>query len=431
MAPKPQLCAPLDSPTSPPLDALKLSPHDAVSGIRKGHVSNLRRKVMNRQNLPELAAHGTWLAERGKSERTRTEYLRGLRQLAVWLEERDATLLTATSEHMKAWRSGLTVEPNTVLGYVTAVRSFYRWAIWASQVTADPSADLPLPKRRKGRPRPISEESLVIALVNAPAMIRPWLMLAALLGLRACEIAALRREDIIEYQETRVLFVRGKGGKERIVPLRGQAWRELLEAGLPSKGWLFLRHNGKGPRTPQNISFYANQYLHSIGISETLHQLRHRFGTKAYAVHQDIRVVQELMGHASPATTALYADYSRSAAIATTDAIEIDLSRPDGRKLPADPARSKVRRPPHRPVHPRVQQPIAPTVLGRRELPERGLELPEQQPARPEDHPVRKPPARATPGIAVMKGRETVVMYQGAHGLVQLVLCHAPPSARE
>lgn len=374
------------------------------------------------QDLPELAAYGTWLAERGKSARTRTEYVREIRHLSHWLEARDASLLTATPDHIKAWRSGLTVEPNTVLGYVTAVRSFYRWAIWAGHLIVDPSADLPLPKRRKGRPRPIPEDVLVVALVNAPPMVRPWLMLAALLGLRACEIAALRREDIIEYQETRVLIVRGKGGKERIVPLRDQAWRELVLAGLPTKGWIFLRHNQRGPRNAQQVSFYANTYLHSIGIKETLHQLRHRFGTRSFAEGKDLRIVQEMMGHESPATTALYADYSRSEAILIADAIEIDLSQADGRKLPLNPARGQVDRTPDIPVSPSVPEREPPSTLRRAELAIRRLKFTEHHgPAH--DYPVRPPgwrPARVSNAVTP----KTVLSLQIPDGSVQLGLSH-------
>jgi integrase/recombinase XerC len=386
-------------------------------------VGKLRNKGDTGQNLSELAAHGTWLAERGKSLRTCTEYRRTLGHLSRWLEARDADLLTATPDHLKAWRSGLTVEPNTVLGYITAVRSFYRWAIWAKKVAVDPSADLPLPKRRKGRPRPIPENLLVVALVNAPPMVRTWLMLAALLGLRACEIAILRREDIIEYQETRVLIVRGKGGKERIVPLRDQAWQELLLAGLPTKGWIFLRNDRRGPRNAQQVSYYANQYLHSIGIKETLHQLRHRFGTRSFAEGKDLRIVQEMMGHESPATTALYADYSRSEAILIADAIEIDLSQADGRKLPLNPPAVQVDRTPHVPVSPSVSERETPSPLRRAELAVRRFQFTEHHGTIAHDYPVR-PPRRRPARVSNAVTAKTVLSLQIPDGSVQLGLSH-------
>lgn len=371
-----------------------------------------------------MADHDTWLRERGRGTRTRTEYRRQLEHVNDWLmASYGADLLTATPAQIREWRSSLTVQDNTVLGYVTSLRSFYRWALWARLVTTDPSAHLPLPRRRKGRPRPIPENLLVTALVNAPPMVRPWLMLAALLGLRACEIAVMRREDIIEYGDTRVLVVHGKGGKDRIVPLRDQAWQELVLSGLPVKGYLFKRGDRRpGPRRAQNISQHANTYLHSIGITETLHQLRHRFGTRTYAECRDIRVVQELMGHAGPATTALYADYSQAAAVNVVGAIEIDLSQPDGRKLAADPPRREIDRTPHRPIRPGVLQGETPRPLRVSELPETALELAVQNRAT-DDHPVREARRVAT-RVSIVERKKSVLTMKIPHGSIQFPLSH-------
>jgi len=274
---------------------------------------------------PEVQMYLERLRLEGKTEQTRKTYGRTVRELSLWLNDRGRTLLTATPADLLEWRAQMRHAPNTVLTYVTAMRSFYRWAVRGGLLTTDPSADVPAPPRRRGRPRPIPEDRLVMAIVNAPPRIKPWLLLAALAGLRAREIADLQRDDILETAAPPVMVIRGKGNRERVVPLSPQLWAALVEAGLPRAGHVFLRVDGAGPNTAHRISCVANAYLHSIGITETLHQLRHRFATQAYKFGQDLRQVQELLGHASPTTTAVYADYAQSQASATVAAVQLDI----------------------------------------------------------------------------------------------------------
>lgn len=85
---------------------------------------------------------------------------------------------------------------------------------------------------------------------------------------------------------------------------------------MPAAGPLF----GRGDRQPGHIPAHrvsqaASAYLHESGSASTLHALRHRFGTKIYGVSKDLRVTQELLGHSSPVTTALYAQWSPQAAV--------------------------------------------------------------------------------------------------------------------
>ena len=376
---------------------------------------------------PEVEEHGAWLKKQDKATTTIRAYERRNRALAEWLEARGGSLLTATPALLLEWRTSLTVSPNSVLTYLAAIRSFYRWAIWAGKATSDPTADLPVPKWRKGRPRPISEPALVTAILNAPPRIRPWLILASLAGLRACEIAGLRREDILD--GPRVMIVRGKGRKERVVPISAQVWAELVDAGMPSSGWMFLRYDGKaGPNTAHKVSGLTNAYLRSIKIMETLHQLRHRFGTQTYAATRDLRIVQELMGHQDPATTALYADFSRAESITTVDAVQLDLSQPDGGQLARDEARREIDRTPHRPVRPGVLQGESPRPLRASELPERALELAIQN-RTAHDHPVRKA-RRAPTRVSIVESKKSVLTMKIPYGLLQFPLGHVARAAQ-
>jgi integrase/recombinase XerC len=306
---------------------------------------------------------------------------------------------------------------------MTAVKSFYVWAAQTGRVPVRPDVDVPLPKVRKGRPRPISETQLRVAILNAPKRLRPWLCLAALAGLRCAEIAGLRREDILDTADEPVIIVMGKGCKERIVPLSPQLWQELVAYGLPRSGIIFLRRDGRhGQNSPKLVSPLVNAYLKSVDVTETLHQLRHRFATRAFGVHKDIRVVQELMGHASPATTALYADYCRAAAITTVLGVQIDLSEPDGGQLSFDPPGRQVDRAPHGIVGPRMDQGETPGPLRSRGVTVGGFKLAEQHgPAH--DYPVRKPGHR-TAAVRAVKPQKSVYTLQIPHSVIQLNLFH-------
>jgi integrase/recombinase XerC len=163
------------------------------------------------------------------------------------------------------------------------------------------------------------------AVAGAPLRIRPWLVLAGWCGLRACEIAGLRRENVLDTARPPVLLIAAgatKGNRERIVPVSGFVLGELQAAGLPRSGWVFPRADGHaGPNRPHNVSHLCNDYLHDRGYPETLHQLRHRFGTMMYRGTRDLRLVQDMIGHASPSTTAGYAMFDNEPAAAAAEAL--------------------------------------------------------------------------------------------------------------
>ena len=148
------------------------------------------------------------------------------------------------------------------------------------------------------------------------------------MGLRAAEIALIERTDILRGNGQPALLVHGKGDRERIVPLAPAVQASLDDDSLPMTGRLFRMRNGQ-PVNAHYVSALCNRHLHKVGIAATLHQLRHRFGTQAYrASGHDIRQVQELLGHASPSTTAIYTLVDPSAAAPTVAAIDRPLLRP-------------------------------------------------------------------------------------------------------
>jgi integrase/recombinase XerC len=89
----------------------------------------------------------------------------------------------------------------------------------------------------------------------------------------------------------------------------------LRRHGMPDRGWVFRRlDGGSGPNLPGTISALSAEHLRSLGIPATLHQLRHRFATQLYQRSRDIRLLQDILGHSSPATSALYAAWAPAAA---------------------------------------------------------------------------------------------------------------------
>jgi integrase len=194
-------------------------------------------------------------------------------------------------------------------------------------IAENPADALPVPRLARRVPRPVSEQDLMEALAAAPRRIRCWLVLAAWCGLRTKEVALLRVENILVTASPPVLIVAAdatKGRTERVVPLSAFVLAELAAARLPASGYAFRRMDGRpGPNEPWRVSQLANKHLHECGVQSTLHALRHRFGTETYRASRDLRAVQELLGHASPSTTAAYAAYDRPLARAAVDALPV------------------------------------------------------------------------------------------------------------
>lgn len=215
-------------------------------------------------------------------------------------------------------------KPESRATELSHLRSFYRWALLEGLVDVDPTARLVRPKVPRRLPRPIPDGDLHMALDLAPERIRPMLMLAAYAGLRACEIANLRAEDVLWANDPPLLVVTdGKGGHQGAVPL-APALEPVLRA-LPARGWLFCRRDGRtGPVPAHVVSKLCNDFLHDMGIAHTLHTLRHWFGTTTLRVNGgNLRQTQELLRHQSPVSTAIYTWVNPAEAAETLKALPV------------------------------------------------------------------------------------------------------------
>jgi len=206
-----------------------------------------------------------------------------------------------------------------------ALRIFFRFLTSRGRLHSDPAEKLPLPRLPQTLPQPLSKEEMA-KLVAAPAGDTPLeirdralLELLYACGLRIAEACSVRLENLDE--EGGVIRVTGKGNKTRMIPV-GRAALEALTFYLTnarpklvsarSGAAIFLSVRGH-PLTPARIWQLVRHYAKLAGIEESIHphQLRHSFATHLLAGGADLRIIQEMLGHASIATTQIYTQVDR------------------------------------------------------------------------------------------------------------------------
>lgn len=255
---------------------------------------------------------------------------RGLRPNTIALRKRvlrrlelhaGKSLLRVDLDDLRAYLDRLS-DPGSRAAERTQLCGFYRWAALEGYIKDDPTFRLESIRKRKYLPRPIPDELLARALADPPPRILPALWLAAYAGLRAHDLAQLRGEHLMFNRPVPIVFIEdSKGGKTRSVPLAPLLVARLLGR-VPESGWVFPYLDGTPGHVPAHyISKLCNDYLHGLGIPHTLHQARHFFVTKCYAVDRDLVVTQELAGHESISTTRLYTWVDPAAAAATVNAL--------------------------------------------------------------------------------------------------------------
>ncbi|MDD7465976.1 MAG: tyrosine-type recombinase/integrase [Actinomycetaceae bacterium] len=184
----------------------------------------------------------------------------------------------------------------------SALVTFYSWLHDSGQISSNPTARLPIIHELPPNPHPLPEQEYVKALRRAPARWRIAIRLAGEAGLRRSEIAQVAASDVFQDILGYSLHVHGKGGKERDVPL-GDSLALELRLALRGQTWLYPSPPHSGHITADYLAKRVRAYLPK---EWSMHALRHRFATIAYAQTTDIRAVQELLGHANLNTTQRY-----------------------------------------------------------------------------------------------------------------------------
>ena len=271
------------------------------------------------------------VVERGLSPHTVTAYRRDLVRYATYCTERglhdaaraddaDVSGFVAWLSETRVAEGGGRYSPASVARALAAVRSFHRFLVREGEAPEDPSATAVRPRVPRTLPRPLTvdevERVLGSPLGAAASTLRDRALLETLYGagLRISELVGLDVDDV-DLDEGSVR-VTGKGSKERIVPMGRHAARALaayLSRGRPSlaskssRGALFLNARG-GRLTRQGCTKILKRCVTRAGIEKRVspHTLRHSFATHLLDGGADVRVVQELLGHASVTTTQVY-----------------------------------------------------------------------------------------------------------------------------
>jgi integrase len=260
-----------------------------------------------------LAEHLSWCKTRGLRETTRIQ-----RRNAIGRFTRATGMdpLVAPRDVVETWWYGLTATAGSRAVELSHLQAYLRWARRHDLMEGDPTARIDRPRVPRTLPRPIAEDKLQQAIAQADARMRFMVCSAAFCGLRCIEIAAAEWSHFIDSPDGQLLHIPiGKGGSSRVVPVHEQVSAALR--GLPGvhRGRVVRRVDGQpGPVRPARLSREINNYLHGLGIEDTAHSLRHRYGTTVYRVSHDILLTRGLMGHTSVNTTAGYIAWDTSQA---------------------------------------------------------------------------------------------------------------------
>lgn len=281
-----------------------------------------------KSTLEHIKEFGLWLdVEKGYSPHTLDGYLRDLGEFAGHLPE-GVSIKEVTRQHVRAFVVSLHGRntPSSVARKLSALRTFFRFLQREGYVETDPLAGVVGPKRGKAIPVFLTVDE-VFRLLDEPQpkdsfMLRDRAILELLYstGIRVAELVS-RNIDDLDF-DAEVLSVRGKGNKERIVPVGRHAkeaivaWLEQRERLLRERAArgrnvekepLFL--NGRGGRlTVRSVERLVKSYGERAGLHQvvTPHALRHSFATHLLEMGADLRSVQELLGHVSLSSTQRY-----------------------------------------------------------------------------------------------------------------------------
>lgn len=279
---------------------------------------------------PEAEDLLLWLAaERGRAVNTLSAYRRDLQSYAAWLAAQGLTLTAVTEADVIAYITELrsrNLAPASVARSLVPVRAVHRFLTAEGRVAVDPAAHVERPRVPRGLPKALNEEEVGRLLLaptgDGPVARRDRALLEVLYGtgVRVSELVGLSLGDVD--LDASLLRAFGKGSKERIVPIGDHATRALVawlgEAGRPllaPEQWrrrgdaeaVFLGQRG-GRLTRQGAWDILRRHSERVGLAGRLspHVLRHSCATHMLDHGADIRVVQELLGHASINTTQIY-----------------------------------------------------------------------------------------------------------------------------
>jgi integrase/recombinase XerD len=265
-------------------------------------------------------------AERGAARLTLVAYRNDLADLSAFLAARGMPIEDADAAALHEYLAAMTgrrLMPRTLARRLSAMRQFFRFLVSDGARPDDPTAGLDPPRLGRPLPKTLSEgdvERLIATSATWPAeegvRLRVLLELLYGAGLRVSELVGLPLAAA--QRDPRFLLVRGKGGKERVVPLSKPArealarYLECRSRLLPPKQasrWLFPSRGADGHLTRQRCGQLLKELALAAGLDPALlspHVLRHAFASHLLDHGADLRSVQQMLGHADIATTQIY-----------------------------------------------------------------------------------------------------------------------------
>ncbi len=194
---------------------------------------------------------------------------------------------------------------NTAAVNFSCLRLWFAWLVFEERRPDNPMLRVAAVSPRRGEPRPVSDGELVhlLALPRMHQRTRVMILLAAVAGLRAHEIARVRGSDVDLSRG--VIWVHGKGGHDKSVPLHPLL--TTAAEGMPRQGWWFpSADDEERPVRRESVTITIGRAMTRAGVSGTPHALRHWYATALLANGADLRTVQECMRHASVTATQIY-----------------------------------------------------------------------------------------------------------------------------
>ncbi|HET6391107.1 site-specific tyrosine recombinase XerD [Hyphomicrobium sp.] len=284
------------------------------SGERDGHLADF---------LAMLSA------ERGASANTIEAYAADLESFVGFLSDKGIAAPDAQSEDVQAYLGYLASQgqaPTSRARRLSAIKQYYRFLLAETLIADDPTAGLQGPKKQRALPKVLSIDEVDRLLTvsqqqcegqEGRALFRALrfhclLELLYATGMRVSELVGLPRSVL--RGDKRVLTIKGKGGRERLVPLNATA-RAALDAFLAVAGrfdnseWLFPSRSALGHVTRQGFAQDLKSIAEAAGIAPdrvSPHVLRHAFASHLLDRGADLRAVQQLLGHADISTTEIY-----------------------------------------------------------------------------------------------------------------------------
>lgn len=289
--------------------------------------SRLEKIPEQDRELIEQFSDMLWM-ENGLSQNTLSSYINDLSGLSNWLQDKGLVLMLASREHLLSYLSYCVKNghsPRTTARLLSCIRRLYQYLLRENKIAVDPSLQIESPKLGRPLPNTLTEQQ-VEKLLTAPDIntlegFRDKVMLEVLYatGLRVTELISLTIGQVNMRQG--LVRVKGKGNKERLVPLGEEAldWlsrykntrKSLLKGCIGDT--LFPTRRGSS-MTRQAFWYLLKRYAKQVNITAPLspHTLRHAFASHLLNHGADLRVVQLLLGHSDLSTTQIYTHVAKA-----------------------------------------------------------------------------------------------------------------------